>query len=146
MEGAMRNRLLGLSLVTLVLFTTATPTAAGDFCIDEGGGSIWVGKNFRLPRPGQCKPWHGFLLTSFSNVSLSTGTGCTASDGTKFRLHLSNIRENVVFEDYIILPLPSLTNGTNDEYITAPPALTGLVTHFTGLQRIPCTPSKVPVP
>lgn len=127
------------------------PAAAADYCITFGGDPeiVFVGKNFRIPAPGQCKPWHGFLvrdLPALSDVSIATGTGCTSSDGATFRLHLSLVRENFAFQEYILLPLPSATGGILREYVIGQSGFGPSATSLSIMQGSVCDPRKVPVP
>jgi len=136
----------GAMLVTTAL-VWSSPARGADYCIRFAASASeqFVGKKFKVPKPGQCKPWNGFLVTDFSNVSISTGTGCTSSDGTTFRLNLSSIRENFSFQDYIVLPLPSATGGTLHEFLTGQ---TGTDPDFTfdDMRGAPCDPKTFPVP
>jgi hypothetical protein len=136
----------GVMLVTTML-AWSSPASGADYCISFGPSSTeqFVGKKFKVPKPGQCKPWNGFLVTSFSNVSISTGTGCTSSDGTTFRLNLATTRENFAFQDYVVLPLPAATGGTLSEFLTGQ---TGTDPHFTfdDMRGAPCDLKTFPVP
>ncbi len=107
-------------VATLLALTVLGGSArAADFCIQVQpmDSTRYVGKNFRVPGPGKCKAWHGVYLPSFAPVSVSTGTACTSSDGSTLRINLVTSRETVAFNDYIVLPLPSLTGGTIDEVV-----------------------------
>jgi hypothetical protein len=132
-------------LVVSVLVLGAGVARAADFCVVPvpGSGSQFVGKDFRMPGKGKCKAWNGILITSFSDVSVTTGTGCTSSDGTTLRLHLVSAREALAFNDYIVLPLPALTGGTADEIVAQ---FGSSVTHFTGVTAGKCDPKSIPIP
>ena len=64
------------------------------------------------PDPASAGRGTGSTLPSFAAVSVSTGTACTSSDGTMLRINLVSSRATVAFNDYFVLPLPDLTNGT----------------------------------
>jgi len=85
--------------------------------VNPPDSTTYVAKGFRIPRPGKCRPWHGIYLPSFEDVSVSTGTACTTSDGTTLRININTSREGVTFNDYIVLPLPELTGGTLSEVV-----------------------------
>jgi hypothetical protein len=140
----MRIRVFVLALFVFAAIGVGGVAHARDFCLDEGG-STWVGKSFHLPRRGQCKPWNGYLITTFSNVSISTGTGCTSSDGTTFRLRVSSARENVAFVDYMTLPVPGLSGGQLYEWDVGQTNFGPSFT-FSSLKQIPCPETNVPVP
>src|SRR5215471_10026666 len=100
--------------VAAVLGLLASTARAADFCITvtPTDTTKYVGKNFSVPGAGKCKTWNGVYLPSFAAVSVSTGTACTSSDGTTLRINLVTSRDTIAFNNYIVLPLPGLTNGT----------------------------------
>jgi hypothetical protein len=129
----------------LALTVLCGSARAADFCIQvqPNDSTRYVGKSFRVPGPGKCRPWNGVYLPSFASVSVSTGTACTSSDGSTLRINLVSSRETVAFNDYIVLPLPALTGGTLDEVVAqfGPDVL-----HIDGISAGKCTPSNVPIP
>lgn len=131
---------LGLALPLL-----GVTARAADLCItvSPNDSTRYVGRGFVIPGKGKCKAWNGVYLPSFANVSVTTGTGCTTSDGTKLRLHLVSMRETVAFNDYIVLPLPSLTGGTLDEVV---PQFGPSVTRITGISAAKCNAKDNPIP
>jgi hypothetical protein len=133
---------VALGLVLAVLGGTAS---AADFCITVSPPDTthYVGRGFTVPGKGKCKAWNGVFLPSFANVSVTTGTGCRSSDGTTLRLHLVSMRETVAFNDYIVLPLPSLTGGTLDEVVAQ---FGSSVTHIDGISAAKCNPKDNPIP
>ena len=59
---------------------------AANYCIKVNGGfgnggTSFIGRNFAVPAAGNCKPWSGFTKTGSTVVAMSTGSGCTSSDG-----------------------------------------------------------------
>jgi hypothetical protein len=131
-----------LGLVLAVLRGTAS---AADSCITPfpADSSHFVGRGFTVPGKGKCKVWNGVFLPSFANVGVTTGTGCRSSDGTTLRLHLVSMRETAAFNDYIVLPLPSLTGGTLDEVVAQ---FGSSVTHIDGISAAKCNPKDNPIP
>jgi hypothetical protein len=142
---AMRPLRRSIALAVLVFGLVAGASHAADLCIvvNPGDTTRYVGRGFAIPAKGKCKPWSGVYLPSFANVSVSTGTGCTSSDGATLRLHLVTARENVAFNDYIVLPLPSLTGGTLDEVVAQ---FGSTVTHIPGITASKCDPKANPIP
>jgi hypothetical protein len=133
------------SIALALLLATATVAAAGDFCITvaPNDSTKYVGKGFSVPGKGKCKSWNGVYLPSFAAVSVSTGSGCTSSDGTTFRLNLVTSRDGVAFNDYIVLPLPGLTNGTLFEVV---PQFGNQTLNLTGISAAKCSPKDNPIP
>lgn len=86
---------------------------AADFCI-ASGGVTYVGKSFRVPPSGKCKPWAGFILGLSGDPDNTThGTACASSDGAHVDFALTTAIEggdDVLF-DHLSLPKPSLTGG-----------------------------------
>jgi hypothetical protein len=144
----MRTTMKAAALATLLatLLPAAAWAGAGDFCIHPSiGGATFVGKKFKPPRPGQCRAWNGFLLLSVTPVAVSTGTACTASDGSALRLQLTSARAASAFVDYIVLPLPAATGGTLDEFLVGQSG-TSPSFHLGGMEQVACDPKRVPVP
>jgi hypothetical protein len=63
----------------LMLALSWSAAQAGDFCITASTFQI-VGKSFKVPPPGKCKPFFGFFSTPAA--SYTTGQACTASNGS----------------------------------------------------------------
>lgn len=140
----MRN--VRLAMVLGLALTTVGGTArAADLCIKvaPNDSTQYVGRGFTIPGKGKCRAWNGVYLPSFANVSVTTGTGCTSSDGTLLRLHLTSMRQTVAFNDYVVLPLPSLTGGTIDEIV---PQFGSSVLHIEGVSAAKCNPKDNPIP
>jgi hypothetical protein len=96
------------------------PAHAADFCIKhwrvgEGVYFDMVGKGFRVPGKGRCKPFVGFSASAQDpGVYDETGSACTATDGSKVRFVLTEMdraSSNVTFFE-ISLPLPLGPSGT----------------------------------
>jgi hypothetical protein len=138
-------RRLATTFATAAALATAIPALshAGDFCITTGPNT-WVGKNFKIPGKGKCHPWAGFETAEYDGVT--TGTACTASDGSHVRFTLTTVRIGypVVFIDAIELPLPNLFPGT---YRDNSPDIGLGTNHVVGtVGGGPCNPSDMPVP
>ena len=131
--------------LALLLLTSAVAAYAGDFCIvvSPADSTKYVGKGFSVPGKGKCRSWNGVYLPSFAPVSVSTGTGCTSSDGATLRLNLVTSRDGVAFNDYITLPLPDLTNGTLFEIV---PQFGNNPLNLTGISASTCSPKDNPIP
>jgi hypothetical protein len=140
----MSSARLVLTLATLLALLPGA-VRAGDFCIivSPTDSTKYVGKGFKVPGPGKCKSWNGVYLPSFAAVSVSTGTGCTSSDGTTLRINLVTSRETVAFNDYIVLPLPELTNGTLAEIV---PQFGNDTLNLTGITASKCNAKDNPIP
>jgi hypothetical protein len=72
-----------LMLSTLIVPLCAT---AASYCIKVNGGfgnggTSFIGRNFVVPAPGDCKPWSGFTKAASSVIAMSTGSGCLSSNG-----------------------------------------------------------------
>jgi len=89
--------------------------AQADYCLNiESGVFIIIGRGFKIPAKGQCKSWVGFSAQNSHNEP-SSGTGCTASDGStlNFTVITTFPESGGGFEqDSITLALPSQT-GTD---------------------------------
>ena len=118
---------------------------AADFCITvvPTDSTKYVAKNFRIPGPGKCRSWNGVYLPSFAAVSVPTGTACTSSDGTVLRINLVSSRATVAFNDYFVLPLPDLTNGTLAEIV---PQFGNDTLNLTGITAAKCKTTDNPIP
>jgi len=130
-----------MAAVGIVLALGATAQAA-DFCM-EIGSTVYVGRSFRIPSPGQCKPFNGFPQGHPGDVV--TGTGCTASDGSHvtFDLQESFLDQQDVLTAVttnVQIALPGLT-GTSHFYDS--------VAQFGGSDFVivvTCIPHVIPVP
>jgi len=131
--------------LAMLLALLSGAARAGDFCIvvSPPDSTKYVGKGFKVPGPGKCKSWNGVFLPSFAAVSVSTGTGCTSSDGTTLGLNLVTSRDGVAFNDYIVLPLPDLTNGTLFEIV---PQFGNNPLNLTGITASKCNTKENPIP
>src|SRR5262249_2122228 len=79
-----RKAILVLLVGGVVRLVTA-PAWGGDFCIQLSSSLIakFVGKNFKVPGKGKCKPWAGFCATGCSPGTVQTGIACTGADGSQ---------------------------------------------------------------
>ena len=59
------------------------------------------------------------------------------------RINLVTSRATVAFNDYIVLPLPDLTNGTLSEIV---PQFGDDVLNLTGISASKCDPKLNPIP
>jgi hypothetical protein len=86
-------------LTTAVLSCAVASLAAGvayaeaNYCVAVSGGfgsggTTFIGKGFSVPAAGNCTPWSGFTKTASSVILITTGTGCTSSNGKVVTLSL----------------------------------------------------------
>ena len=59
---------------------------AGDFCPEWDIPQHLVGKGFRVPPPGRCRPFLGVVYENGSDLS---GSACTTNDGSAVRFALT---------------------------------------------------------
>jgi hypothetical protein len=157
-EGDMRRSTL---VVALVLGLGGLSLAA-DLCISLNGTDTIVGKNFKVPKKNTCRPFVGFAQSSGFYTATVTGAACVGADGTAMGLNLvvthPGIRVGLMFLSQrdqriaVNLSLP-LVNGAQESeasvYQTTfnqflPPSLDA--EQLSGVQVLPCTPSKQDVP
>jgi hypothetical protein len=131
-----------VAALTLLALTLSWSTAqAGDFCITGATFQI-VGKNFKVPPHGKCKPFFGFFVPP--NPNATTGQACTADDGSHVVFGLTTTASGTpgfAQWDNIDLSLPALTgtqSGTAD-------LLGTLTTSSNAVTGAPC-PAPVPIP
>ena len=72
--------MLRATLLTLGLLLGASAAHAADACYRDEIGDTLVFKNFRTPRPGDCRPLSGHVQNSETTLD---GTVCGTSDGTR---------------------------------------------------------------
>jgi hypothetical protein len=97
----------------------AGPAGAADFCIKHyrpGFGAFFsmVGKGFKVPSKGRCKPFLGFATSTQSlDIFDVTGSACTATNGSNVQFVLTEIHRfgSVSFVS-MTLPLPLGPSGT----------------------------------
>lgn len=102
----------GFLLLSPLLILSVSATAA-NYCIKVNGGfgnggTSYIGRNFAVPAPGDCRPWAGFTKTASSVIANSTGAGCLSSDGkvltlTIFSTNPSYLGYGVAATDHIRL-------------------------------------------
>ena len=118
-----RKRMAALAGAIGLVTGLTRAARASDFCISfiEGGINVAeiVGKGFRVPGPGRCKPFMG--IKPFGDYVLGdvTGSACTSSDNSKvsFVLVVSSRSSVANAFAHITLPLPLGPVGTiNVEY------------------------------
>jgi hypothetical protein len=132
-----------VAALTLLALTLSWSTAqAGDFCITAAATFQIVGKSFKVPPHGKCKPFFGFFSTSPG--SATTGQACTATNGSHVEFGLTTTDSGspgFTQWDNIDLSLPALT-GTLASTGAVSGTLTSASSAVTGA---PC-PAPVPIP
>lgn len=112
----MKSLLLAIGACLAGLLLASAALNAADYCVNFPGFVI-VGKGFKVPAKGTCKPWVGFSAQQNEN-SPSNGTGCTSSDGTHLNLMFTTAspeESNSFEEDQMTISLPS---GAVTDYYT----------------------------
>jgi len=118
---------------------------ASDFCITEstGLGLTFVGKSFKIPGKGKCKPWIGFVKSGANYPS--SGTACTTSDGSEVSVSITTapfdgITNSLV--DFFSFSLPGLGSMDASELPLggSPTFASGTATAGT------CNPPKQTIP
>jgi hypothetical protein len=108
---------IGLALVSAVVLATAVPArGAQDYCIDTL--HIYLFKDFRMPKPGECTPVSGFQIGGLPNVV--SGAACAASDGGFVTFGVTTYLDIFTTFSFIRLELPSET-GTATELVARDP-------------------------
>jgi hypothetical protein len=80
--------MLRATLLTLGLLLGASAAHAADACYRDEIGDTLVFKNFRMPRPGDCRPLSGHVQNSETTLD---GTVCGTSDGTRLIFNFNYI-------------------------------------------------------
>jgi hypothetical protein len=71
------------------MLLAAPPALAADYCLSLlGGGNVYVGKKFKLPKKGKCADWSGFCM-SLCSANVQTGTACTSADGMQTHFQIT---------------------------------------------------------
>ncbi len=115
-----------ISLISAAWFLATAPAFAGDYCITLGGpqAGTYVGKDFKIPKPGECANWRGECSVGCSPDNVQAGVACTASDGSHVSLGITTyyLADNRQF-DWIRLNLPTSVGSGNLNYLepTNPP-------------------------
>lgn len=103
------RNLARLGMAAAIVAGLAGSARAADVCIEWKTLTTThqlVGKAFRVPGKGKCRPFAGFDI-AYPSLFDATGSGCTASDGSELRLVLTASREGyspIFF--HVTLPLP----------------------------------------
>ncbi|MGC1341360.1 MAG: hypothetical protein WA854_03495 [Candidatus Binataceae bacterium] len=128
--------------IAAVLFLAPGLASAKNFCI--GGFTntsyILLGQGFTIPKKGTCKAWIGFVEEP---ETVSSGTGCTSTDGTELTLSITSGTETGAFVevDAITLSLPSLT-GSDEIQVSESSAVTSDL--ITGISGAVCGKATIP--
>lgn len=134
-----------MSLVALgATVAGASSAVAADFCMTSEG-LTYVGKSFRMPRPGKCATWQGFVLGLPGGPdNTSTGTACASSADPQdphvdFAITTMVEGGSAVIFDHVSLPGPAFTGGDRDTSTLAG----GYVGSFTGTTSKSACPTPV---
>jgi hypothetical protein len=110
-------------------------TQAADFCTDFG----LVGKSFKIPGPGKCKPFIGFVEAA---PTVWTGGACTSSDGTTAHFNVQTLDQFGIETVRFNLSLPALTDPAATDCV----ANGSLSCNTFSISVVACSPTTVPVP
>ena len=115
-----RIRQAVIAVTVLGFALGAAPAArAGDFCFNAGVYSF-VGKGFKVPGKGRCKPFTGWKEYIFGGASVVSGTACTPLIGDFMDLSLTSqqsIGSGAMLES-IHVPLKANVSGAyNYQYV-----------------------------
>lgn len=108
-------------LAVLFVLPAASFAKNKDYCVTVGSTQL-IGKGFSIPAKNSCKSWVGFAFT-FQGNSASSGSGCTAADGSTFNLTITTSeaeQAGAVFIDSVTLALPAQTGTDNETYVSGP--------------------------
>jgi len=118
-----------IAALLAVCFSAGAPAVAADYCITLGApfAATYVGKNFTVPKAGECADWVGECTVGCSPDNVQSGVACTASNGSHVSLGITifYLADNREFT-WIRLDLPAATGSGNTNYLepTNPPNLT----------------------
>jgi hypothetical protein len=140
----MRSPVPFLTLALTLVLGATSPALAGDFCLDAGG-VLYIGKAQAIPPTGKCKPWNGTSNACGGSQEITTGTICKASDGSHLNILITTACPVTVSHDHVVLPLPSMTGGT-DTFFQPDMTGTGGSTSTFSAAKVPCSPPVVPIP
>jgi hypothetical protein len=138
-----------LTAFAAIIILAGSGVAQADYCLNiESGVFIIIGRGFKIPAKGACKSWVGFSAQNSHNEP-SSGTGCTASDGStlNFTIVTSFPESGGGFEqDSITLALPSQTGTDTFTFVDAS-GTSGLSVSVAGSKcKGTAVPSAVGVP
>jgi hypothetical protein len=144
MNHGLWKRTAGVLALATTLGLGASAARAGDFCLTYdviGGTQAIVGKAFKVPGHGRCKPFMGLLGGGLSSLDV-TGSACTASDGSHVRFALTALGAGGAPVFYHVdLPLPLGPAGSIGVYSAQ------FGQGFAQLPHgYPCNPSIVAIP
>jgi len=114
------KRLATLAAAMGLVAELAGTAHAADFCLKHWRGGpgkyfFMVGKGFRVPAKGRCKPFIGVSVSDQApDIFDFTGSACTASDGSTVHFVLTEMDRaaSTVGFVHIMLPLPLGPLGT----------------------------------
>ena len=111
-------------------------TQAADFCTTFG----LVGKHFKMPSPGKCKPFIGFVTAT--GKAVWTGVACTSSDGTTANFNVQTLDQFGIETVRFNLSLPALTDPAATDCV----ANGSLSCNSFSISVVACSPTTVPLP
>ena len=131
----------GLVVLAFSAVVIAGPAMAKDFCLSKTGSTVYiVGKGFKLPTKGKCKPFSGV----FELADLVSGNACTKSDGSGTYFNLTFSPETGVENVSIILDL-TMMSGTAFDCFDVMGSTTGPHCSSFGVSVIDCPSANMPI-
>jgi hypothetical protein len=152
-EALVRNTVRAALIGSFALATVIGLSAASearDYCIGTSQ-AFYVLKGFTVPRPGNCKPASGYVVTNVANTMV--GNACTDSAGTHLTINLTiqypspapNVPGAAGYLLTFSFPYPSLTTGHSHEYLVYPTPM-DLGDSSAGYTLAPCQRPTPPAP
>lgn len=87
MNGILKKTMLAtLAAMAVTLAGGAATASAADMCFRDDYNSTLVARNFRFPRPGDCKTVNAYELGTNCIIS---GTACATSNNVDIRFNLT---------------------------------------------------------
>lgn len=124
---------VGLAATVVALLLLPQIASAKNYCIGGFPNTAYIllGAGFKIPPKGSCRAWIGF---NKQGHSASSGTACTASDGSDVNFSITTGTESGGFAeiDAINLSLPSQTGSVTGQEIEGDGVNTFSATGITG--------------
>src|SRR5262245_15888319 len=140
MKHLIRTTLVVSAALTIAIAVGSVARAA-DFCVSANGNpDLLVGKKFKVPGRGTCKPFFGFQMGAASIPV--TGQGCTNDSNTTLTLELLSMQGGQGVTTYLItLSLPSMGGSLDTCHLGPGSYCSSLVSN-----SVSCPTSSVAIP
>jgi hypothetical protein len=143
-SGDRRRKMRSFARCLIVVATVVlgTTTYAADYCFNIAGNTL-VLKAFSLPGKGVCKDARGFFRLS-SDVWWLDGMACGSSDGTHVTFSQLAQPPGLVETFLYTVDTETLTGSLRQCVVDSGSG--GSCVSGIALNKVPCSPAKVPVP